>query len=202
MNKDFPKILQGYNKFREKYTYGHKSVLRSLATEGQKPKAMVVSCCDSRVDPGLMLQCNPGELFIVRNVANIIPPYELDDKHHGTSAALEFGIRFLGIKELIILGHSNCGGIEALLANHDESHNDFISNWVSIVGYEEVKKLSIDDCARASIKRSYKNCLGFPWIRDRVVNGDLTLHMWFFDIKTGKIFAYSHEFDRYEAIEV
>lgn len=202
MKKSFTELLEGYARFREKYAHGHKSVMRSLATNGQKPKAMVVSCCDSRVDPGLMLQCNPGELFVVRNVANIIPPYELDDRHHGTSAALEFGIKFLGIKNLIILGHSNCGGIEALVADHDEGHNDFISNWVSIVGYEELKKMKVDDCARASIRRSYQNCMGFPWIRDRIAKGELTIHMWFFDIKTGMISAYSHETDQYEVMEV
>ena len=103
--------------------------MRSLAIDGQKPKAMVIACRDSRVDPGLMLQCKPGELFIVRNVANIIPPYELDDGHHGTSAALEFGIKFLGIKDLVILGRSNCGGIEALVADHDEDHRQW--QWYS-----------------------------------------------------------------------
>lgn len=202
MEKDFLKILEGYGKFREKYAHGHKSVMRSLAADGQKPKAMVIACCDSRVDPGLMLQCNPGDLFIVRNVANIVPPYELDYGHHGTSAALEFGIKFLEIKNLVILGHSNCGGIEVLVADHDEDHNDFISNWVSIVGYDKLKKMSVDDCARASIKRSYQNCMGFPWIRDRVASGDLTIHMWFFDIKTGKIFSYNNESDKYESMKV
>lgn len=201
MSKDFTNILQGYKIFREKYASGNESVMRSLAIDGQKPKAMVVSCCDSRVDPGLMLQCKPGDLFIVRNVANIIPPFECDKKHHGTSAALEFGIRFMGIKDLIILGHSNCGGIEALLADHAKGHNDFISKWVSIVSDEEAKNLSVDDCARASIKRSYQNCMSFPWLKERLESGDLNIHMWFFDIKTGQIFSYNHESDEYEAME-
>lgn len=201
MNQDFSNILEGYKKFREKYASGNESIMKYLAMDGQKPKAMVVSCCDSRVDPGLMLQCKPGDLFVVRNVANIVPPFECDTKHHGTSAALEFGIRFMGIKNLIILGHSNCGGIEALLADHDKGHNDFISNWVSIVGDKDVKNLSVDDCSRASIKRSYDNCLSFPWLKSRLDSGDLEIHLWFFDIKTGKIFVYDHKSDKYNPMD-
>jgi len=201
MSEDFFKVLEGYKRFREKYAVGHKSVLRSLATRGQNPKAMVISCCDSRVDPGLMLQCDPGDLFIVRNVANIVPPCEIDDKHHGTSAALEFGIKFLGIKELIILGHSNCGGIEALLANHEKNHNDFISNWVSVVGAHQFQKDQIDDCAKYSLKNSYKNCMSFSWVRDKVTHGELNIHLWFFDIKTGQIYVHDSILDEYKVME-
>ena len=110
MKKSFKKIIQGYRAFRKKYATGHNSVMRHLAN-GQNPEIMVVACCDSRVDPALILQCDPGDLFIVRNVANIVPPYEADERHHGTSAALEFGICYLKVKHLIILGHSQCSGI-------------------------------------------------------------------------------------------
>lgn len=201
MKRSFEGFLQGYSIFREKYATGHKSVLRSLASEGQSPKAMVVSCCDSRVDPGLMLQCDPGDLFIVRNVANIVPPYELDGKHHGTSAALESGIRFLKTKHLIILGHSNCGGIEALIEQHDKGHNDFISDWVSVVGETKFEKHQIDDCAKFSLKNSYNNCMSFPWIKNRIDEGDLAIHLWFFDIKSGQIFVYDNESDEYKPLQ-
>ena len=97
-------MIEGYQAFREKYAHGDNSVMRSLANEGQQPEVMIVSCCDSRVDPALILQCEPGDLFIVRNVANIVPPYEKDEAHHGTSAALEFGICYLNVKHLIIVG--------------------------------------------------------------------------------------------------
>ena len=96
MDEVFSKICQGYQEFRDKYVHGHESIMKSLS-QGQNPEVMVVSCCDSRVDPALILQCDPGDLFIVRNVANIVPPYEKDGMHHGTSAALEFGIRFLKV---------------------------------------------------------------------------------------------------------
>src|SRR5271167_1936364 len=123
MEKSFKKILQGYQLFRKKYAQDDNSVMQYLSNYGQQPKIMMVSCCDSRVDPALILQCDPGDLFVVRNVANIIPPYEKDEAHHGTSAALEFGICFLKIKHLILLGHSQCGGIQVLLNNDAANQN-------------------------------------------------------------------------------
>src|SRR5579872_861659 len=127
------KILNGYRAFREKYALGDQSIMQYLSNYGQQPQIMVVACCDSRVDPALILQCDPGDLFVVRNVANIIPPYEMDIAHHGTSAALEFGVRVLNVNHLILLGHSQCGGIQALLNSHESNKNDFITNWVSLI---------------------------------------------------------------------
>src|SRR5271167_4236130 len=123
MEKSFTKMLQGYQIFRKKYALGDQSIMEYLSDNGQRPQAMVVSCCDSRADPALILQCDPGDLFVVRNVANIIPPYEKDETHHGTSAALEFGICFLKVKHLILLGHSQCGGIQVLLNNDAANQN-------------------------------------------------------------------------------
>lgn len=168
--------------------------MQCLAEYGQKPQIMVVSCCDSRVDPALILQCDPGDLFVVRNVANIIPPYERDGTYHGTSAALEFGVCFLKVEHLVLLGHSQCGGIQALLNTDASNPNDFITNWVSIIK----KKPSLhvqdeDEYARAALHISHQNCLSFPWIRERVEQGTLLIHLWFFDIKAGQIFNYCDE---------
>lgn len=192
MKNTLNKIIQGYKKFREKYAQGDKSVMERLAYHGQEPKIMLVSCCDSRVDPSLILQCEPGELFTIRNVANIVPPYESDDKHHGTSAALEFGITGLNVKHLIILGHSQCGGIQALLNSEGLKQNDFISGWVSHL-QEITPSDSVDEAAKKALFVSYDNCLSFPWIKERVDNGSLSIHLWFFGIKSGEIQAYSHE---------
>src|SRR5271166_4881809 len=137
MPNSFTKMLQGYQLFREKYASGDNSVMQYLSNYGQQPQIMVVSCCDSRVDPALIFQCHPGDLFVVRNVANIIPPYEKDELHHGTSAALEFGVGFLKVKHLILLGHSQCGGIQLLLNSQDSGNqNDFITSWVSLIKTE------------------------------------------------------------------
>lgn len=199
MEKSFIKILQGYRNFRDKYAHGDQSVMQYLSHYGQKPKIMVVACCDSRVDPALILQCDPGDLFVVRNVANIVPPYEKDEMHHGTSAALEFGVRNLEVQNLILLGHSQCGGIQALLDNHLE--NDFISQWVSLIKTNHCAAHEFDDCAKSALKQSYQNCLTFPWIREKIVQEKLIIHLWFFDIKTGQIFRYSDTEEEYQPLD-
>lgn len=199
MKKSLEKIIQGYFAFREKYATGDNSVMQQLADHGQKPEVMVVACCDSRVDPALILQCDPGDLFTVRNVANIIPPYEADEGHHGTSAALEFGVCYLNVKHLIVLGHSQCGGIEALLNDANLKQNDFISRWVSLIKHDSNIQ-DIDDCAKQALANSYQNCLTFPWIKERVMQNTLAIHLWFFDIKAGEILTYSFEDKRYQPL--
>jgi carbonic anhydrase len=191
MQESFNKILQGYKKFRKKYAIGHRSVMQYLSSHGQHPQAMVVACCDSRVDPALILQCDPGDLFVVRNVANIVPPYEKDEAHHGTSAALEFGISMLKVKHLILLGHSQCGGIKALLDQSDADSNDFITNWVSLIKAKAIPNIEADEYAKLALKQSLQNCMTFPWIREQVMQEALRVHLWFFDIKTGHIVTYS-----------
>jgi len=201
MEDNFAKKLEGYQVFREKYALGDQSIMRSLSDEGQQPNIMVVACCDSRVDPALILQCDPGDLFVVRNVANIVPPYEKDEFHHGTSAALEFGICVLQVKHLILLGHSQCGGVQARLHAKSVTQNDFISNWVSLIKTDNAQTQSVDDCAKQALKHSRQNCMTFPWIKEAVIQKHLNIHLWFFDIKAGQIFTYSDATDQYAALE-
>jgi carbonic anhydrase len=190
MKKSFEKLLNGYKAFRNKYVHGNKTILHSLSDNGQKPEVMVVACCDSRVDPALILQCDPGDLFVTRNVANIVPPYEKDDEHHGTSAALEFGINYLKVKHLIIFGHSQCGGIQTLLNTVNATPNDFITNWVSLIKTNTAQVQTADEYTQLALQESFHNCMTFPWIKDKFENKELLIHLWFFDIKTGKIFTY------------
>ncbi len=198
MEKSLKKIIKGYHEFREQYVTGDNSIMEHLADHGQEPEVMIVSCCDSRVDPALIFQCDPGDLFVVRNVANIVPPYEVDKKHHGTSAALEFGVCHLHVKHLIILGHSHCGGIDALLNSDDLKQNDFISSWVSIMNESaDATDKDVDECAKQSLINSYQNCLTFPWIKDRIDQKKLAIHLWYFDVKAGEIFVYSFDDDQY-----
>jgi carbonic anhydrase len=200
VENSFKKILQGYHIFREKYVLGDQSIMPYLSHYGQQPNIMVVACCDSRVDPALILQCDPGDLFVVRNVANIIPPYEKDEAHHGTSAALEFGVRFLKVKHLILLGHSQCGGIQALLdtiENSETKKNDFISQWVSLLKPCHANKNNINDYAKSALNQSYQNCLTFPWITSSIHQKELVIHLWFFDIKMGQIFTYCDNVKKY-----
>ena len=191
MLESFKRIINGYQKFHEKYKCEDSTLLKNLAEQGQKPEIMVVACCDSRVDPALLLQCNPGDLFVVRNVANIVPPYENDEAHHGTSAALEFGVCYLNIKHIIILGHSQCGGINALLNQHQlKQQDDFISNWINLIKLDNKTHKEVDSCAKEALLTSHQNCLSFPWLKQRLDEQKLAIHLWFFEIKEGIIYAY------------
>tara|TARA_R110000868_G_scaffold354198_1_gene615507 strand:+ start:2421 stop:3023 length:603 start_codon:yes stop_codon:yes gene_type:complete len=200
MTKSFPEILKGYQNFRQKYASGDNTVMQFLSNYGQQPQVMVVACCDSRVDPALLLQCDPGDLFVVRNVANIVPPFEKDEAHHGTSAALEFAACYLNIKHLVILGHSQCGGIHALHNTATLHQDDFITNWVSLVNNNVSQEASLDDYARAALLKSYQNCLTFPWIKSKLDNQSLAIHLWFFDIHQGEILAYNKEDEKFSAL--
>lgn len=200
MEKSFKKMMSGYQAFRKKYALGNKSIMRALSKDGQKPKIMVVSCCDSRVDPALILQCDPGDLFVARNVANLVPPYERDGARHGTSAALEFGICVLKIDHLILLGHSQCGGVSARMAHKTMKENDFISSWMSAVTTDPLPHMSLDDYAKESLRQSHKNALTFPWIKERVNAGTLVIHEWYFDIKSGKVFTFQKDQGAYVAL--
>lgn len=200
MEESFKKVLKGYQTFRNKYASGDTSVMQHLSRYGQQPKIMVVACCDSRVDPALILQCGPGDLFVVRNVANIVPPYEKDASHHGTSSALEFGIAVLKVKNLIILGHSQCGGIQALLNGVNLPHDDFITSWVSLIKTDEITPRKVDDYAKLGLKQSHQNCMKFPWIYEQVMKKELIIHLWFFDIETGQISTYCQEKNAYELL--
>lgn len=201
MQQSLKKMLKGYQEFRNKYAHGDRSIMQLLSLHGQKPKIMVIACCDSRVDPGLILQCDPGDLFVVRNIANIVPPYEKDKKHHGTSAALEFGITVLEVPHLILLGHSQCGGMQALLDKKTTNDFDFISQWVSVIDTTNISPKNVDECAKLALKQSEQNCLSFPWIAERVAQKKLVIHLWFFDIKMGQIFTYSESEKTYKELD-
>src|SRR3990167_11183387 len=201
MKASLEKLKQGYQRFRQAYATGNQSLMQQLAQHGQQPEVMIVACCDSRVDPSLLFQCDPGDLFVVRNVANIIPPYEKDGTHHGTSAALEFGVCYLKVKHLILLGHSQCGGIQALV-NTDANKSDFITNWASLIKTDHFYVQEADHYAKLVLNQSYQNCLTFPWINDKVSQRKLIIHLWFFDIKIGEIFTYSDLKKEYQPLDL
>lgn len=202
MHKSLDTLLKGYKVFRQKYHEHDNSVMQMLSEHGQNPEIMVVACCDSRVDPAILFQCDPGQLFVVRNVANIIPPYEIDEYHHGTSAALEFAVCYLNVKHIVILGHSQCGGLEAL-ANQDQlAQNDFITHWASLSGKNDNGEHPVDEFAKDSINRSYKNCLTFPWLKDRYDAGKLSIHRWFFNIKNAEVQAYCEKTSKFDTIQL
>lgn len=192
------RLLQGYRRFRENYYEQHKEELSALS-EGQSPRFAVVSCCDSRVDPSIVFDATPGDLFTVRNVANLVPPLEHGGRYHGTSAALEFAVQHLQVEHVVVLGHANCGGIKLLMETDGEEDPDgqsYLRNWVSMAKpvLDLVKKdecCSTEElqtaCEHASIKNSLKNLLSFPWIRERVEDGRLQIHGLHYDLATSTL---------------
>jgi len=191
-------LIHGYQSFRQEYFEEKTAVYESLIQNGQKPKALVVACSDSRVDPAIVTNCKPGDLFVIRNVANLIPPYEKDNGYHGTSAALEFGICHLKIKHIIIFGHSQCGGIASLVKSScQQQSNSFIAKWMELAkpAYDaainhdhqsDPEKLS-ELCGQYSLINSLKNLQTFPWIAEKINSQKVNLHGWYFDLPTGTI---------------
>ncbi len=186
------KLLHGYRRFRDSGWPERRRLFESLADAGQNPRAMVLSCADSRVDPGMIFDAGPGELFVVRNVANLVPPYAPDDAYHGTSAALEFGVRVLQVEHILVMGHALCGGVRALLTGVPPEAGDFVAGWIRIAEPARKRALACDDgtdpqlcCEWETVKLSIQNLLTFPWIRERVEAGTLALHGAHFDIRSG-----------------
>ncbi|WP_020594555.1 carbonic anhydrase [Kiloniella laminariae] len=198
-------LLDGYKAYLTVDYRRDEALLRSLAEHGQSPRAMVISCCDSRVEPSAVLGTIPGDLFVVRNVANLIPPYLDDSRHHGTSAALEFAVTSLEVPHIIIMGHAMCGGIKALIEGSvDESGGStFIANWMSIAreakdsvvcsGHDHEKIQ--EEVEKAAILHSLKNLMTFPFIKQRVEAGKLQLHGWYFDFSSGELLGYDKNHD-------
>lgn len=193
-------LIAGFRRFRELHFAEGSVQFQDLTQFGQTPKALVVACCDSRVDPALVLDCAPGDLFVIRNVANLVPPAENQGHYHGTSAALEFGVRNLGVPHIIVLGHAQCGGIHALLEGSVDKEESFIAEWMGIAdaAREQVEKEHADAsstvrhraCEQQAILVSLNNLMTFSWIRERVEQGSLTLHGWYFDIEGGELLGY------------
>jgi carbonic anhydrase len=184
-------LIEGYQRFRADIWARERDRFQALAARGQRPQALVVACSDSRVDPQMIFDAGPGELFVVRNVANLVPPYLPDKALHGTSSALEFGIRALAIPNLIVIGHAMCGGIRALLEGTPKETPDFVESWVAIAepARRAVGRLPESDrqqaCEHEAIRLSLKNLGTFPWIRDSVAAGRLRLSGFYFDIRSG-----------------
>jgi carbonic anhydrase len=202
--KDIGKFIAGFERFHEKYFRVEQSVFSRLR-QGQRPRALVISCCDSRVDPAMLTGADPGDLFVVRNVANLVPPYHDDSDSPGIRAAIEFAVKNLGVELIIVLGHSSCGGIQALMQGEGITENryEFIGTWVGIArrAREQVLRelphkpaaVQARACEQAAVLISLDNLLSFPWIRERVDKDELELHGWHFDIETGELLAYSTE---------
>ncbi|MCB1885893.1 MAG: carbonic anhydrase [Geminicoccaceae bacterium] len=186
-------LIAGYRRFRAAGWPERRRVFQTLAVDGQRPIALVLGCVDSRVDPGMIFDAAPGQILTVRNVANLVPPYAPDAAYHGTSAALEFGVRVLEVPHLVVLGHGMCGGVRALLDGAPATARDFVAPWMSLAEPARRRALESapDDLQRACehevVKVSLANLMTFPWIAERVAAGSLTLHGAWFAIYSGRL---------------
>jgi carbonic anhydrase len=199
---DISTFVKGFSDFKEKYFSSDDSIFDRLR-EGQNPSTLVISCCDSRADPGMLMGASPGDIFVVRNVANLVPPYRDDAEMPGIRADIEFAIKGLNVSNIIVLGHSGCGGIRALMDGEGITSRqfEFIGRWVSIAqeARDRVARELADQpdavqsraCEHWAIALSLSNLMTFPWIREKVEAGTLTLHGWYFDIQAGELLAYS-----------
>ncbi len=210
--RDITDLVEGYKQFLgEKYPK-QADLYRALAETGQSPKTMIIACCDSRADPGVIFSAGPGEIFVVRNVANLVPPYEPHGDYHGTSAALEFAVNGLEVETILVMGHARCGGINAFLSGlHDPADQPgFIDRWMSLLNpaRDEVLQLARDKSKEelqqavehTSIRHSLENLMTFPWIRERVADGRLSLRGAYFDIADATLLALDPESGTFEPL--
>ena len=208
---DIAAFLAGFERFQERYFGGGESVFERLR-QGQSPRALVISCCDSRADPGMLLGAGPGEIFVVRNVANLVPPYSDSAELPGIRADIEFAVKELNVERIIVLGHSGCGGIGALMDGEGEPGGrfEFIGAWVSIARAArervlremagESRAVQRKACEQEAIALSLENLRSFPWIHERVEAGEMTLHGWYFDLEHGELLEYDAATGKFVAL--
>ncbi len=210
--KDLSNLIAGFRRFQRRYFHDDRALYERLVRQGQSPRAMVIACCDARVDPAIVMDCDPGDLFVVRNVANLVPPCEEGRGYHGTSAALEFAVRCLRVEHVIVMGHARCGGIRALLGDirFEGDAGRFVAPWMSIADKARRETLAAPAdagpearaavCEQAAIHVSLRNLMSFPFVRDAVQAGRLALHGWYFDLEQGALLRCGENNGRFEPV--
>ena len=214
--KHIPALMDGYRSFRSQTFPAKRQLYRDLVEHGQSPRVMIVACCDSRVDPAIILNAKPGDLFMVRNVANLVPPYEPHGDYHGTSAALEFAVTGLKIEHVVVLGHAFCGGVKAFLDGLYGGEADpelrFISRWMSLLRPAMTRLQSANTShnphdrqhalEQASVVNSLANLETFPFVQAQLKAGTLALHGAWFDIEKGLLLEYDRRSDDFAPLEI
>ena len=202
---DFEGLIEGYRRFRQEGWSRQRDRWAELA-EGQSPKVMIIACCDSRVDPATIFDAKPGEIFVVRNIGNLVPPFEPDQNYHGVSAALEFGVTQLQVEEVIVMGHGFCGGCAAALtgqfdqAGYGEGH--FIAHWIDMLTpardriraeHPELDRAAFRAMEHEGVRISLRNLRTFPWVKEREQDGRLKLRGTFFAVSDGVLHILDEE---------
>jgi carbonic anhydrase len=206
----FPQqLIDGYRTFTSARLPTEQSRYRELSERGQSPQVMVIGCCDSRVSPEVIFDAGPGELFVVRNVANLVPVYAPDSGTHGVSAALEYAVNVLKVEHIVVLGHAQCGGIRAFIDKAAPlSPGDFIGKWMAmfvkpgeIVEQRERESMAefTERIEKAAVFRSLENLMTFPFVRNAVERGDMLLHGAYFGVAEGSLFVLDQASKKFES---
>jgi carbonic anhydrase len=207
-----PHLTERFLRFKFRHFEQNRDHYVDLATFGQNPDVMIVSCCDSRCDPETIFSAMPGELFVVRNVANLVPPYETGGQFHGVSAALEFAALNLRVKHIVVMGHSGCGGVKAALEHKTARQTEamFIAKWMSILDESRTRVLAANQGAtsgnllatfeRDAIKVSLANLRSFPFIQDLENRGKIALYGTYYDIASGTLEVLNQQNGEYHAL--
>jgi carbonic anhydrase len=212
MVASFPKhLLEGYRAFTTQRLPTEQSRYLELSQRGQSPAVMVIGCCDSRVSPEVIFDAGPGELFVVRNVANLVPVYEPDGGAHGVSAALEYAVNVLRVPHIVVLGHAQCGGIRAFIDKIDPlSPGDFIGRWMAMFikpgeVVEQRERETMQDFVvrieKAAIFRSLENLMTFPFVQKAVERGEMQLHGAYFGVAEGSLFVLDKAAKEFQSIK-
>jgi carbonic anhydrase len=204
-----PRLVQGYEAFRSGRLATEQDRYRDLAEQGQSPEIMVIGCCDSRVSPEVIFDAKPGELFVVRNVANLVPPYSPDGAYHGVSAALEFAVGALRVKHIVVLGHARCGGVRAFAEGSAPlSPGDFIGKWMSLIAPAAERLGHLRDASdyltrleQASVANTLDNLMTFPRLRRLIERGHIALHGAYFGVATGELSVLDPQSGRFVPLE-
>ncbi len=203
-------LKNGFKEFKESEFLEKSDAWNELIEKGQEPKIAIVACSDSRVDPGVMMNADAGEIFVIRNVANLVPPHDVAGGYHGTSAALEFAVQHLKVEHIVVLGHSHCGGIGSLFGpqKRDVEGHYFIPPWMSIAepAHRRVTATMPDAppevqaraCEKGAVLVSLENLMTFSCIRNKVQERQLRLHGWYVDMESGTLSCYNSETNQFE----
>ncbi|OHD11897.1 MAG: carbonic anhydrase [Spirochaetes bacterium GWB1_48_6] len=207
---DLDKILEGLVEFRQNDFENHKDLFQDLS-KIQKPHTLFIGCSDSRVVPEMMTKSLPGELFMVRNVANLVPRFRLTQEYVATTSAIEYAVQILDIKNIIVCGHSNCGGCAALYFTDEQMKKiPNTKKWLELAAPIKARVLNqVPDnnpqarewlTEQMNIVEQLKNLLTYPYILERVEAGTLTIHGWYYIIETGEVFSYDRNMGYFEKL--
>ncbi|MBL0686887.1 MAG: carbonic anhydrase [Sulfurospirillum sp.] len=191
-------LIDGYGSFKGKKFKKYENKFLDLVKNGQKAKVLFIACSDSRVDPALITNSNPGDLFVLRNIGNFVPPFSPDNDYHATAAGIEYAVHILKVTDIIVCGHSNCGAIDSLYKKIDNKNLLHVKKWLDLgleakqhvensIDKNATKNKKLELTEKVSIVFQMKNLLSYPEIKDRVSSGKLSLRGWYYKIKTGEL---------------